>query len=490
MVGPEIHVELATRTKMWTAATNVAHRDYFDAAPNTLVDPVVMGLPGTLPVMNREAVAMSIRVGLALGCDIARWCKWDRKSYYYPDLPKNYQISQYDLPLIGRGEVSVPLSEDDGAETRVVRITRAHLEEDAGKLMHEAPGGGKIDHSIVDLNRAGTPLLEIVTEPDFVTAQQAVQFGQMLRNLCRFLGVTEGIMQQGHMRFEPNINVIIEKDGQEFATPVVEVKNLNSFKALAGSIEYEHHRQVRAWLEDGKVMGARMKSTHGWDDVKQATFFQRHNEDADEYRYFPDPDLVPVTVDDAWLDEIRSVIPELPHQRIQRYVEQLGLKAKQARALADERDVCLFFEAILEAGVDAKRAAAILLNNLAKRANETGGLISDLDITPSQVALIESMAAENKISSNGADELYGLCCEDGEADPRQLAEAKGLLQVSDDTALESWVDQAIAAEPQAADDVRAGKMAAIGRLVGAVMKVSGGKANPKAVQQMLRDRLS
>ncbi len=491
-VGMEIHVELCTRTKMWTAAPNVAHPEYFDAEPNALVDPIVIGMPGVLPMMNRDAVEMSIRVGLALGCEIARWCKWDRKSYYYPDLPKNYQISQYDLPLCRAGCVEAPVSDEPSAETKPIRITRAHLEEDAGKLMHEAPGGRPIDYSIVDLNRAGTPLLEIVTEPDIESAKQAVAFGKMLRNLCRFLGVTEGIMQQGHMRFEPNINVIIEKDGEEYATPIVEIKNLNSFKAVHGAIEHEHVRQVEQWLEDGKVLASGSKSTRGWDDARGITFLQREKEEAHDYRYFPDPDLIPVEVDEEWLDRLRATIPELPHQRARRYVDDYGLDIKQARRLTEERDVCLFYERVIEAGVEAKRAATVLLNNLAKRANEQGGLVSDLPINAEQIAAIEKMLSANAISSNGADELYGLCCAPGSesSDPCALAEEHGLLQISDERRLGEWVDAAIAAEPKAAQDIRDGNMKAIGRLVGAVMKLSGGQANPKAVQEKIREKLS
>ncbi len=490
-VGLEIHVELATRTKMWTSAPNVAHPRNFDAPPNTLIDPIVIGMPGVLPVMNREALAMSIKVGLALGCEITRWSKWDRKSYYYPDLPKNYQISQYDLPICGTGSIDVPMTAEPDAELRPIRITRAHLEEDAGKLAHEAPGGRKIDYTIVDLNRAGTPLLEIVTEPDITTAEQAVMFGQTLRNICRFLGVTEGIMQKGHMRFEPNINVIIEKGGQTYKTPIVEIKNLNSFKAVRGAIEYEHTRQVEQWLEDGIVMDDRTKTTRGWDDDRGVTVLQRHKEDADEYRYFPDPDLVPATVSDAWLSELKSEIPELPMAKERRYADEYGLDIKQARSLTGERDVCLMYEAVIDAGVKPKRAASVLLNNLAKRANEQSCLVSDLPITPQQIATIEQMVADNKVSSNGADELFGLCCDAGssDVDPAELAEKRGLIQVSDDSALDEWVSAAITAEPQAAEDVRGGKMAAIGRLVGAVMKVSKGQANPKVVQQKLREKL-
>jgi len=489
-VGMEIHVELATRTKMWTSAPNVAHPENFDAEPNTLIDPIVIGMPGTLPVMNREAVRMSIQVGLALGCRIARWCKWDRKSYYYPDLPKNYQISQYDLPLVGAGEMEIPVRDEPAAPTRRIRITRAHLEEDAGKLLHEAPGGRPIDYSIVDLNRAGTPLLEIVTEPDFQTADEAVIFGQTLRNICRFLGVSEGIMQKGHMRFEPNINVIIEKGGQQFATPVVEIKNLNSFRAVHGAIQYEHRRQVEQWLDDGKVMGAGAKSTRGWDDVKMATVLQREKEDAHDYRYFPDPDLIPVEVSDEWLDELKAEIPELPLAREKRYIDEYGLKPVDARTLVDERDVCLFYEAVIEAGVEPKRAASILLNNLARMANERGCLVCDLTITPPQIAQVDKLQRDGAISSNGADQLYELCiAAESHAVPEELAREHNLIQVSDEGALDEWVAAAIQAEPRAAADVRNGKQAAIGRLIGAVMKLSKGQANPKAVQQKLREKL-
>ncbi len=495
-VGLEIHVELATRTKMWTGAPNVAHPGNFEAPPNSLVDPIVIGMPGVLPVMNGQAVAMSIKVGLALGCEITRWSKWDRKSYYYPDLPKNYQISQYDLPLCGAGSIDVPVSAEPDAERRPVRITRAHLEEDAGKLLHEAPtsagGGRKIDHTIVDLNRAGTPLLEIVTEPDITSAEQAVMFGQTLRNLCRFLGVTEGIMQKGHMRFEPNINVILERDGQTFATPVVEIKNLNSFRALRGAIEYEHHRQVKQWLEDGIVMGSRAKTTRGWDDDRGVTTLQRHKEDADEYRYFPDPDLVPVTVNDEWLADLRSQIPELPLAREKRYVGQYGLDIKQARQIVGERDVCLFYEQIIAAGADAKRAAAILLNNLAKLANERPCLISDLPITPIDVKRVVELLDNDQIGSSSVDTIFRRITESSSSSPSSVDDVvaqENLIQVSDDSALEAWVDEAIAAEPQAAEDVRGGNMKAIGRLVGTVMKRSRGQANPKAVQQKLREKL-
>ena len=490
-VGMEIHVELATRSKMWTAAPNVAHSDYFEAEPNSLLSPVVVGMPGTLPVINEHAVELSIRVGLALNCEIARRCKWDRKSYYYPDLPKNYQISQYDQPICGEGYLDIPLSDAPGAAKKRIRITRAHLEEDAGKLQHEAPGGGRIDFSIVDLNRAGTPLLEIVTEPDFETPEQCVMFGQMLRDICRHLGVTQGIMQRGHMRFEPNINVIITKEGKEYRTPIVEIKNLNSFKAVQGSVAYEFHRQIEEFLKTGQVMGQRSKSTRGWDDGQGITTHQRHKEDEDEYRYFPDPDLIPLEVSDAWMQRITDEQPELPYVKRDRYLEEYGLDIKQTRALLDEPATTRFFEAVLAAGVEPKRAASLLLNYGAKIANERGVGIHNIGITPEQVAGIAELAAADKIGSNAVDQLFTLCCDQQES-AASLAEKHGLLQVSDTGELGAFVDQVIAdpKNEKAVTDIRGGKDKAIGALMGQIMKLTKGKANPKMVTEMIKAKLS
>jgi len=291
-VGLEVHVELDTRTKMFTRAGNPASAEFEGAAPNTLIDPVVLALPGALPVLNERAIELSIRVGLALGCSIAEVTRWDRKSYFYPDLPKGYQISQYALPLCFDGSVDWPI-EPDGSEKRI-GIVRAHLEEDAGKLLHEAPGGRPIDHSIVDLNRAGTPLLEIVTQPDFTTPEQVVNFARTLRTVCRFVGASRCVMQKGHIRFEPNINCVLEMDdGRTVTTPITEIKNLNSFRSLEMAIRAELAAQPERWREDGREMGPGEKVTRGWDDAKNATFVQREKEDAHDYRYFPDPDLLP-----------------------------------------------------------------------------------------------------------------------------------------------------------------------------------------------------
>ncbi|MHC5002363.1 MAG: Asp-tRNA(Asn)/Glu-tRNA(Gln) amidotransferase subunit GatB [Planctomycetota bacterium] len=496
VVGMEIHVELATRSKMFTRVANAAHPDQYDAPPNSLVDPVVAALPGTLPSMNREAVEMSMMVGLALNCRIAEFSKWDRKNYFYPDLPKGYQISQYDLPLCTEGYLDIPSA--DG--TKRIRITRAHLEEDTGKLGHELPGGHAYEGSLVDLNRAGTPLLEIVSEPDITSAEDAVTFGQELRNICRFLGVSEGVMQRGHMRFEPNINVIIRiTDGHEYATPIVEIKNLNSFKAVRAAIEHEHERQVAQWLRDGLVQGPGAKRTRGWDDDAQATVLQREKEDAHDYRYFPEPDLVPVTVSDEWREAVAARIPELPMQRRERYERDYGLSVKESLTLTGERELCFFYERCIEA-LEQRQGSRVpslqsghhcakwLLNAGARRANDRGCGVHELGITPDQLAQLILLRDADAVGSSAADELFSLLC-DTDDDAETVARQAGLLQVRDAGQLEEWVDAAIAAQPQAAKDFGSGKDAAMGRLIGEVMKISSAKADAKGVREMLVAKL-
>ncbi|MDX2114561.1 MAG: Asp-tRNA(Asn)/Glu-tRNA(Gln) amidotransferase subunit GatB [Planctomycetota bacterium] len=499
IVGLEIHVELATRSKMFTRAPSPAHPQHYEADPNTLIDPVVLGLPGALPVMNRRAVEMSMLVGLALGCRIAPLTRWDRKSYFYPDLPKNYQLSQYDLPICFDGAADFPVADASGAErTARVAIIRAHLEEDAGKLLHEAPGGARIDFSIADYNRAGTPLLEIVTAPDFTSADQVVAFAQWLRGVCRFLGVTEGVMQRGHMRFEPNINCALTlSDGREITTPIVEVKNLNSFKSLRGAIEYELREQPRRFLEDGRIMGRGAKATRGWDDTTQTTFLQREKEDAHDYRYFPDPDLPTLTIDDSWIARLRDELPELPAARAARYREEFSLGPKEAAALVEERAICTLFEESTDQACRTlgaadpvtrskagRLAANLILQSGFKRANERGVLASQLGITPAQLGGIVALRERGEISAAGADELFGELCTSDQAAPDAAARLN-LLQVRDQTALVAWCNDAIAAAGKAADDVRAGKLQALGRIIGDVMKRSGGKADAAAVREAL-----
>jgi aspartyl-tRNA(Asn)/glutamyl-tRNA(Gln) amidotransferase subunit B len=488
LIGMEIHVQLGTRSKMFTGAANGAHPEHFHAAPNTMVDPVVLGLPGVLPVINKRAVEMAMMVGLALNCEIASFTKWDRKSYYYPDLPKNYQISQYDLPLCGEGSMELPLA--DGSY-KTIRIRRAHLEEDAGKLLHE----GSHEWSQVDLNRAGTPLLEIVTEPDLTSPEEARLFGEELRRICRYLGVTEGIMQQGHMRFEPNINLHITAEGKTWKTPISELKNLNSFRAVERSCAYEIQRQLAEWHSKGgagqqPTSGRVPKFTLGWDDDKGVTKVQRSKE---EYRYFPDPDLVPVTVSAEWRDTVKRDVVELPIQRRQRYEKAYALTPKESMVLVEERPNAELFEAALAAGGPARRVTNLLLGIASKTANERGVLLPELGIGAGTYAALARLADEGTISATAAVTVFEELLKSPSADPRQVAEQKGLLQVRDAGATEQWVDQALAANPKAVDDAKNNpkkKQASMGFLRGAVMKLSQGKADPKMVGELLEKKLN
>ncbi|MBL9002364.1 MAG: Asp-tRNA(Asn)/Glu-tRNA(Gln) amidotransferase subunit GatB [Phycisphaerae bacterium] len=503
-VGLEVHVELATRSKVFSSAPNPAHPDHDGAGPNTLIDPTVLALPGSLPVLNRAAVERSILVGLALGCEIPQRTKWDRKSYFYPDLPKAYQISQYDLPLCRDGAVDLPEADADGfpdfsKPTRRIRIIRAHLEEDAGKLLHEAPGGGASDVTLVDYNRAGTPLLEIVTAPDFDSPQSVVLFARMLRRTCRYLGATEGVMQKGHMRFEPNINCdLILSDGRRVTTPIVEVKNLNSFKSLLGAIDYELVHQPRRYLEDGRTMGPGEKTTRGWDDVRGVTFPQREKEDAHDYRYFPDPDLPPVHVDAEWRDRIAATLPEPAERRLRRYIERFDLKVKEAAALVEERPCSDLFEAVIRGIVDAgvreeragKIAANLLLQQAMKHANERGVQVHELGLLPGPLASLAVLREQGRIGNQGVDSLFTALVEQPDAVPDDLAQRMGLLIVRDQGAMDAWIEAAFAAHPKSVEDVRAGKVQAVGRLVGEVMKHAGGAADAKSVRDEILRKLT
>ncbi|HVX85110.1 MAG TPA: Asp-tRNA(Asn)/Glu-tRNA(Gln) amidotransferase subunit GatB [Phycisphaerae bacterium] len=490
LIGMEIHVQLATKSKMFTAVANGAHPDHFGAPPNSLVDPVVLGLPGVLPVINKRAVEMAMMVGLALGCRIASFTKWDRKSYYYPDLPKNYQISQYDLPLCGEGSIELPLA--DGSY-KTIRIRRAHLEEDAGKLLHE----GSDQWSQVDLNRAGTPLLEIVTEPDLSSPEEARLFGEELRRICRYLGVTEGIMQQGHMRFEPNINLHIMHNGKTWKTPISELKNLNSFRAVERSCAYEIQRQLTEWHSNGgpnqEPTKRVPKFTRGWDDVKGVTVVQRSKEEAEDYRYFPDPDLVPITVSDQWRDTIHKDVVELPIARRQRYEKDFGLTPKESTALIDERPNAELFEAALANGASPRRVVNLLLGVATKTANERGILLPDLGIPAKTYAALARLTDDGTLSATAATQVFEELLATPNGDPKLIAEAKGLVQVRDAGATEKWVDEALAANPRAVEDYKNNprkKQASLGFLRGAVMKASAGKADPKMVGELLEKKLN
>ena len=477
-IGLEIHVELATASKMFCACANK-----FGDPPNTNVCPVCLGMPGVLPAMNRKAYEFSVRVGLALNCKIADYTKWDRKGYYYPDLPKNYQISQYDLPLSSNGYIDLPV---DGQVKRV-GITRAHLEEDAGKNVHDLP-----DCTGVDLNRAGVPLLEIVSEPDMNSPEEVMVYSRAMRQLIRYLGVSEANMQQGHMRFEPNISLWVfdeNESGGGHYTPIVEVKNLNSFRSLERTVVFEIERQVNEWEADpqGYRMDKLAKQNRGWDDVKEITVFQRHKEEAQEYRYFPEPDLLPVEIDEKWLEEIRSQVPELPGVRLARLQKEYELDDKLAVLLTSEKNIADYFEQTVRAGASAKRAANMIQSQGLRLANERGTDVFNIGVSPKRLAQLCQMADADKVSATAAVSIFEAMLE-SEDGPEKIAQDKNLMQVSDASALESVVGQVLAENQKAAADYKAGgKKAkkARGFLLGQVMQKSKGQANPKVAGDLI-----
>ncbi len=479
IVGLEIHVQLSTQTKMFCACALS-----FGEEANSRVCPVCLGLPGALPVMNGQAVEYAMLAAMALNCEVAAFTKWDRKSYYYPDLPKNYQISQYDLPLGSHGYIEIPLAE---GRTKRVRIRRVHLEEDAGKNLHTAG-----NYSQVDLNRAGTPLLEIVTEPDMNSAEQVRALAVELQRIVRYLGVSEADMQKGHMRFEPNVNLVIERAGQQSRTPIVEVKNLNSFRALERSVAYEVQRQLDEFLETGRTMETGTKSTRGWNDVDQVTVLQREKEEAHDYRYFPDPDLVPVTVTPKRLEEIRSRLCELPVPRQVRYVQEYGLSDYDAGVLTAERSTADFFEQGVRSGGDPKRLCNLLTQVGLKLANERGRDLPGLGLEPEAVAELAGMVDAGAVSATAASTILQAMVETG-GKPDVLARELNLIQKSDAAELEGIVQEVLAANPAAVADVTGGgkkSQKARGFLLGQVMQKTKGQANPKIVSELLNQKLS
>lgn len=478
IVGLEIHVQLCTKSKMFCGCAVE-----FGQKPNSRVCPVCLGMPGVLPVMNKQAFEYAVLVGLALSGDIAKFTKWDRKSYYYPDLPKNYQISQYDLPLSMNGSIEIPL---ESGRTKNIRIIRAHLEEDAGKNVHTAG-----NFSQVDLNRTGTPLLEIVTEPDMNSAAEVRVLAAELQRVVRFLAVSEGDMQKGHMRFEPNINLIITKDGAEYKTPIVEIKNLNSFRALERSVDYEEQRQLDEFLETGRVMGMGNKTTRGWDDVREVTVLQREKEEAHDYRYFPEPDLVPVELTPEWLEEIRRGLCELPLKRQMRYVEQYKLSGYDAGVLTAERSTAEFFDEAVKAGAEPKRICNLLTQVGLKLANEVGCSLAELGLKAGDVAELAKMIDAGMVSASAGNMIMREMVKTGKK-AQALAEELNLIQKSDAGELEAIVDQVLADNPKALEDVTGGgkkSKKAKGFLLGQVMQKTKGRANPKVVSEILAKKL-
>lgn len=480
IIGLEIHVQLATRTKMFCSCPID-----FGGEPNSRVCPVCMGMPGTLPVINRQAVEYSVRLGLAVDCEIPGFTKWDRKSYYYPDLPKNYQISQYDLPLCKDGHFDLQI---DGQFKRI-RIRRAHLEEDAGKNLHEG-----LDHTRVDLNRAGTALLEIVTEPDIASADEAYEFCVELQRLVRWLGISEADMQKGHMRFEPNINLAITTpDGREYRTPIIEIKNLNSFRSVRNAIAYEIGRQFEEWQADHNYTLEKLgKENRGWNDDRGTSEFQRGKEEAHDYRYFPDPDLTPVVPEEAWLKSIRDAMPELPLARQKRFMETFHISLAEAVQIVTDRTTADLYEQAIAAGGDAKVLAKEFVSFWSMHANARQGTIAELGIDAARIGQLSAMVAGSKINATAAATIAEKMLTSPDT-PQQIAERENLIQTSDAGALEKIVDEALAANPNAVECAKPGhkkEKASFGFLTGQVMKASGGKANPKVVQEILAKKLA
>lgn len=485
IIGLEIHVQLATRTKLFCGCALE-----FAAEPNSRVCPVCMGMPGTLPVLNRKAYEFAVRAGMALGCLIRTSTKWDRKSYFYPDLPKNYQISQYDMPLAENGTFEVTLP--DG-RTKSVGIIRAHLEEDAGKNLHEG-----LDHTRIDLNRAGTPLLEIVTEPHLTNAEEAYTFCVELQRLVRYLGISEADMQKGHMRFEPNINVAITHDGCEYRTPISEVKNLNSFRSVRAAIQYEIARQIAAWEADHDYTLKKLgKMNYGWSDVRQVTEFQRGKEESHDYRYFPDPDLVPVTIDTEWVGSLWLTIGELPVAKQKRFISDFGMTEKDCEVILADHETAVLYEDSMRAGADAKTLTKHFVGFWNNLASAVGTTVGKLGIAAATITELAKMTTEGVVSATSAaqiaERLYQLRNE-GMSSAAKIAQELGLIQERDESAMQSWVDEAFAKNPQAIEDALhenpKKSKAAPGYLRGQVMKISGGKADPKLAGELIERKLN
>jgi aspartyl-tRNA(Asn)/glutamyl-tRNA(Gln) amidotransferase subunit B len=469
VIGLEVHAELMTRSKMFCGCP----AEYQDAEPNTHVCPVCLGMPGSLPVINRRAVAFTIRTALALHCAIADFAKFDRKNYHYPDLPKGYQISQYDMPLSRNGWLEIDV---DGYRRRI-GIRRVHLEEDTAKLTHQD------DYSLIDFNRAGVPLLEIVTEPDMRSPEEAREFATRLRHILRWIEVSTGDMEAGALRIEPNISV--RSRGSELLGTRTEIKNLNSIRSVAQATAHEIERQIEV-LESG---GAVAQQTLGWNEQHGVTVPQRSKEYAEDYRYFPEPDLPPLAPEPAWVDSLTAALPELPDERRQRYVEALGLPAYDAGVLTNDRDTGAYFEAVLETyGGDPKVVANWVIGEVFRVVNETGMPIGDSPVTPRRLAELLEAVDSGLVSRSKAKDVFQVMLETGRP-ASEIIDERGLRQISDEEHLDAVLDDVIQDNPQAVEDYLAGKEAAIGYLMGQVMRATRGQANPGVVRDLLTQRL-
>lgn len=472
VIGLEVHAQLSTNSKIFSGASIA-----YGAEPNTQACAIDLGFPGVLPVLNAEVVNMAIRLGLGINAEIAKRSVFARKNYFYPDLPKGYQISQFELPVVSKGYLDILL--DDGSSKRI-HITRAHLEEDAGKSLHEGFQG----MSGIDLNRAGTPLLEIVSEPDMRSAKEAVAYLKALHSLVRYLGICDGNMQEGSFRCDANVS-IRRKGDKKFGTRT-ELKNINSFRYVERAINYEVERQIGV-LESG---GTITQETRLYDPNKNVTRTMRSKEEANDYRYFPDPDLLPLVITDGQIEAVRNTLPELPQRKRERFMEHYGLSAYDASVLVSSRAMADYFETVVtESGNQAKLAANWVTGELAAALNKTDMDITESPVSAAQLGQLVLRIADNTISGKIAKTIFeALWNQEGDVD--HLIEKKGLKQVTDTGAIEALVDKIIAANPGQAADYRGGKDKLFGYFVGLAMKESGGKLNPQQLNDILKKKLA
>jgi aspartyl-tRNA(Asn)/glutamyl-tRNA(Gln) amidotransferase subunit B len=468
VIGVEVHAQLRTKTKMFCGCGTT-----FGRSPNSQTCPVCLGLPGTLPVINRAAVEMAVRAGLALNCTIGANNQFDRKNYFYPDLPKGYQISQYESPICEHGWIEIAV----GDNKKRVKIRRAHLEEDAGKNVHETGTSG----SRVDLNRAGTPLLEIVTEPDMRSADEVVAYLKGLRDILMYLDVCDGNMDEGSFRCEPNLS--LRPLGQkEFGTKV-ELKNINSFKFVKDAIEYEIKRQTKVLSEGGKIY----QETRLWNLDRGETAVMRSKEEAHDYRYFPDPDLVPLKLDKEWIEGFRGSVPELPAARVARLVRDYGLPEYDAGVLTVSKGIADYFEACVKLFNQPKTVSNWVMGELTRELNLAGTDITASPVTPERLVALLQLVEKGTVSLKVAREIFPELYSSGKQ-PEQIVQEKGLTQVSDEGALDKIIDEVLTKNPAQVAQFKEGKQQVLGFLVGQVMKASGGKANPGKVNELLKKK--
>jgi len=474
VIGIETHVELATRSKMFCGCS----ARWFGAPPNSLVCPVCLGLPGALPVPNRRAIELAITAGLALHCETPAHTKFDRKNYMYPDLPKGYQISQYDLPLTTNGWLVIPAE----GGTKRVGIIRAHLEEDTGKLLH---GEG---YSLVDFNRSGVPLLEIVSHPDMSSVSEALAYAEALREVLIYAGVTEFRLEEGGARFDTNVSIRFREDGEIRWPPQSEIKNLNSLRAVERAITFEAQRLWEDWQAGGDVHRRKAKITVGWSPDTGRTFLQRRKEESEDYRYFPEPDLVTYAPSPELVASLRAALPEMPAERRARLAREHGLSDYDARILVSDPALAAYFEKVLVQGADAKAAANWITGPLLGMLREKGLRPSEIAIWPLQLAGLLRLIADGAINTTVARDVFAGMWGSGK-DAATIVDEKGLRQVSDESELGRIVDEVLAAETKAVADYRAGNTRAIEALFGKVMGRTKGKANPQVVRKLLSERL-